>query len=132
MNITDNTCAPAQIAFKTDIPYFYWIQEQPRLINYFGEFMVGQRGEMPSWLSKYPIEEETKDWDPKEPVFVDVGGGFGHKCLELRTEKPNVPGRVILQELNHAIENALPMKDVELEVHDFFTPQTVKGLLNFY
>ncbi|KAF5871803.1 putative o-methyl transferase b protein [Botrytis fragariae] len=131
-NITDNTCAPAQIAFKTEIPYFYWIQEQPRLINYFADFMVGQRGEMPTWLSKYPIEEETKDWNPKEPVFVDVGGGFGHKCLELRMEKPNVPGRVILQELDHAIKNALPMKDVELEVHDFFTPQIVIGAKYYY
>lgn len=83
---------------------------------------------MPSWLSRYPIEEETKDWDPTKPVFVDVGGGFGHKCLEFKTEKPNIPGRVILQDLNHSIQNALPMKDVELEVHDFFTPQTIKGL----
>jgi hypothetical protein len=82
---------------------------------------------MPSWLSRYPVEEETKDWDPTKPVLVDVGGGFGHKCLEFRTEKPNVPGRVILQDLDHAIQNALPMKDVELEVHDFFSPQTVKG-----
>ncbi|KAF7902747.1 hypothetical protein EAF00_002650 [Botryotinia globosa] len=131
-NITDNTCAPAQIAFKTEVPYFYWIQEQPRLINYFADFMVGQRGEMPTWLSKYPIEEETRHWNPKEPVFVDVGGGFGHKCLELRMEKPSVPGRVILQELDHSIKNALPMKDVELEVHDFFTPQTVTGAKYYY
>lgn len=94
--------------------------------------MVDQRGEMPSWLSKYPIEEETKDWNPKEPVFVDIGGGFGHKCLELRMEKPDIPGRVVLQDLDHAIKNALPMKDVDLEVHDFFTPQTVKGLLPPY
>ncbi|KAM0319817.1 hypothetical protein ACHAO8_000859 [Botrytis cinerea] len=131
-NITDDTCAPAQIAFKTETPYFYWVQEHPRLINYFADFMVGQRGEMPTWLSKYPIEEETRDWNPKEPVFVDVGGGFGHMCLELRTEKPNVLGRVILQELDHAIKNALPMKDVELEVHDFFTPQTVTGAKYYY
>ncbi|KAA8575032.1 hypothetical protein EYC84_004253 [Monilinia fructicola] len=110
-DITDNTCAPAQIAFNTNIPYFYWVQQQPRLINYFGDFM---------------------NWDPKEPVFVDVGGGFGHKCLEFRMEKPDVPGRVILQDLDHAIENALPMKDVELEVHDFFTPQIVKGAKYYY
>ncbi|PQE29522.1 o-methyltransferase b protein [Rutstroemia sp. NJR-2017a WRK4] len=125
-NITDNTSAPAQVAFNTNTPLFFWIQTQPRLVNYFGDFMVGQRGEMPSWLSRYPIEEETKDWDPRKPVLVDVGGGFGHKCLEFRTEKPNVPGRVILQDLDHAIQNALPMKDVELESQRFVhTPHNI-------
>ncbi|KAM3065863.1 hypothetical protein ACMFMG_009913 [Clarireedia jacksonii] len=131
-NITDSASTPAQVAFNMSGPIFFWLQTQPRLVGNFSDFMVGQRGDMPSWLSRYPIEEETKDWDPNKPVLVDVGGGFGHKCLEFRTEKPNIPGRVILQDLDHSIQNALPMKDVELEVHDFFTPQTVKGAKYYY
>lgn len=127
-NPNDNVKAPFGKAFKTDLPAFLYLQTQPKLVKYFGDFMVGQRGETPGWLSVYPIEEETKDWDPEKPVFVDIGGGFGHQCKDLKTKYPDLPGKVILQDLPHQIDNAVaPAKDVELMVHDFFAPQPVKG-----
>lgn len=92
--------------------------------------MAVQRGELPIWLSVYPIDEETKGWNPENPVFVDVGGGIGHQCLALRTKYPQLPGRVILQDLLPALEHALPMQNVEVLEHDFFQPQPIKGILH--
>lgn len=126
-NPSDNTKTPFQKAWNTELPAFLFFEQQPELAGYFGAFMAVQRGEMPGWLTVYPIEEETRGWDPEEPVFVDMGGGFGHQCLDLTTKYPTLPGRVILQDLPHTVDKAVPMKGVELTVHDFFTPQTVKG-----
>jgi hypothetical protein len=82
-----------------------------------------------SWLSVYPVVEETRSWDPERPVFVNVGGGVGHQCAQFKEKFPDVPGRVILQDMPHSIAQALPTPGVENMVHDFFQPQPVKGKL---
>lgn len=91
--------------------------------------MAVQREGLPTWLSVYPINEETKGWNPENPVFVDVGGGIGHQCLALKTKYPQLPGRVVLQDLSVALEHAIPMQNVEVLAHDFFEPQPIKGML---
>jgi O-methyltransferase domain len=85
---------------------------------------------MPTWLSVYPVEEETKSWSPERPVFVDVGGGLGHQCAALKGTYPELPGRVILQDLPHAIQVAMTTPGVEDTVHDFFQPQPVEGMIS--
>lgn len=91
--------------------------------------MAVQREGLPTWLSVYPVNEETKGWNPENPVFVDVGGGIGHQCLALKTKYPQLPGRVVLQDLSMALKHAIPMQNVEVLVHDFFEPQPIKGML---
>ncbi|MCJ1423355.1 hypothetical protein MMC29_001238 [Sticta canariensis] len=94
--------------------------------------MAVQREGSPSWLSVYPINEETKGWNPENPVFVDVGGGIGQQCLALKTKYPQLPGRVVLQDLSAALEHAIPTQNVEVLVHDFFDPQPIKGSKYYY
>ena len=106
------------------------MQTRPDLVGYFNTLMTAQRGDLPGWLSVYPIEEETKGWNLEEPVFVDIGGGVGHQCLELKTKFPELPGKIFLEDLPIAIDNAVPLKGLRTIVHDFFTPQPIKGATN--
>lgn len=89
--------------------------------------MAQQREGMPTWLSVYPVDQETSGLSPERPVFIDVGGGLGHQCAALKDKYPSLPGRVILQDLPHAIQAALSTPDVEKMEHDFFKRQPIKG-----
>lgn len=90
--------------------------------------MAARRKGMPTWLSVYPVEQYTEAWKPETPVYVDIGGGIGHQCAEFKAKYPNLPGRVILQDLPYSIENALSTPGVENMVHDFFQPQPIRGI----
>lgn len=127
-NPTDNTKTCLQLAWNTELPGFIWLQQHPEKLGHCNQYMANQREGLPTWLSVYPIEEETKGWNPENPVFVDVGGGIGHQCLALITKYPQLPGRVVLQDLPAALEQALPMQNVEALGHDFFQPQPIKGI----
>lgn len=80
-----------------------------------------------SWLTVYPVSEECKDVDPSRPVYVNIGGGIGHQCAQFKETFPNIPGRVVLEDMPHSIAKALPTPGVENIAHDFFEPQPVKG-----
>ena len=85
---------------------------------------------MPTWLNVYPIADGTRQWDPQNAVFVDVGGGFGHQCHALQAAYPDLPGQIILQDLPQAIAHALPLPGVKIMTHDFFQPQPIKGAIH--
>lgn len=83
-----------------------------------------------SWLSVYPVAREVEGWDSKDntrAIYVNIGGGIGHQCKQFKDKYPDLPGRVILQDLPHSIAKALPTPGVENMEHDFFQPQPVKG-----
>ena len=126
-DITDNMHTVFQDALKTDDPVFLWYPKNPEMFAYFNIHMASRREAMTTWLDVYPVEQETKGWNPDAPVFVDVAGGIGHQCAELKAKYPNLPGRVVLQELPHCIDQAVPTPGVENVVHDIFTPQPLKG-----
>jgi hypothetical protein len=66
------------------------------------------------------------------PVLVDIGGGSGHSITQILKAHPELPAaKIVLEDLDEPIEIAktsatLP-KDVQKLVHDFWTPQPVKG-----
>lgn len=80
-------------------------------------------------LNVYPFGEkyEETQQDPEAPIFVDVGGNVGHQCARFKDLFPDLNGRVVLQDLPAAIEKSLPTPGVERIVHDFYTPQPIKG-----
>lgn len=83
-----------------------------------------------SWLSVYPVAREIEGWDSKDntrAIYVNIGGGIGHQCKQFKDKYPDLPGRVILQDLPHSISKALPTPGVENMEHDFFQPQPIKG-----
>ena len=128
-NITDGYNTVWQSAHETDEPVFIWYPKRPELFAYFNQHMAARRKSMTTWLDIYPVEKETTGWDPETPIFIDIGGGIGHQCAELKAKYPKLQGRVILQELPHCIDQAMPTPGVENMVHDCFQPEPVKGML---
>lgn len=95
--------------------------------------MSGYRQGKHSWMAEgfYPVEARLSQGikDAGDHVFlVDVGGGIGHDLQELKTKHPNIPGRLVLQDQPSVIDQiSQAPASIELTVHDFFTPQPIKG-----
>lgn len=118
-----------QAAWKTPIHSFAWFGENPKHLGYFNDYMALRRKSQLSWLTVYPVAEETKGWDAQDnsrAIYVNIGGGIGHQCAQFRERYPDLPGRVILQDLPHSIAQALPTAGVENVAHNFFEPQPIK------
>ena len=79
----------------------------------------------------YPILERLVagfDHTLQDVLFVDIGAGNGHMAARLRTAMPELPGRIIAQDLPGMIATApSPPAGVEMQAHDFFTEQPVKS-----
>ena len=117
-----------QPAHNTDEVPFTWIVKHPINFSSFNKWMTASREGQKIWLDVFPFEQELcRDLNPDTPLFVDIGGGIGTQCRNLRTRFPDIKGRVILQDLPETIQQALPMKNVELMAHDLWTPQPVQG-----
>jgi len=130
---TDPNNTVFQDAFNFQGTGFQWFGSHPENLAYFQEYMGSRRQTVEeTWLAVYPVDAETKGWDPKAPVLVDVGGSIGHICAQFKQVFPNVPGRVILQDLPETIAAALPTPGVENIAHDFFTPQPIKDAKYYY
>jgi len=127
-NPTDSTHTAWHLAYNTDEQPFAWLKNHPEYLGWFATWMTAFHEGQTPWLEIFPFEQELCDGlKPSTPVFVDVGGGVGHQCLALKQKFPNLPGRVILQDLEENIQAALVTEGVENTVHDFFTPQPIKG-----
>lgn len=134
-NVLDPSLCAWNIAHQTNEPPWKWLQSHPELANITGQWMAVHRDGLPSFLDAIDFEHEfAREADDSTPLLVDIGGGFGHQCIAFRQKYPALPGRVILQDLPDIIgqveSNPLPgLKDgaIEMQAHDFFTPQPVKG-----
>ncbi|KFA45947.1 hypothetical protein S40293_07288 [Stachybotrys chartarum IBT 40293] len=126
-NPTNEVQTVFQDTWNTTDHAFAWYKDRPENLRHFNDYMAFRREPKLSWLTVYPVEQETKGWDGERPVYINIGGGIGHQCAQFKDKHPNVPGRVILQDLPHSIEKALPTPGVENMVHNFFEPQPIKG-----
>ncbi|KAM0801004.1 S-adenosyl-L-methionine-dependent methyltransferase [Usnea florida] len=132
-NIADG---PFQLAHKTQKPFFIWLAENPGYAEQFNNYMSGYRQGKSSWCDEgfYPVTERIgQDINSEAPLLVDVGGGIGHDLLELRTKHPELTGRLVLQDQADVIKQTEDSKKgIEVAVHDFFTPQPIKGAKAYY
>ncbi len=128
-NPTSFTDGMFQRGNKTDLITFDFIHGDPSRSARFNLFMKAQRGSQTKCFFTYPFEEESKGWSAEKPLFVDVGGGSGHQTAAFKEQWPNLPGRVILQDLPEPVEDAKAVVpgDVERMAHDFFNPQPIRG-----
>lgn len=127
-NPTDPTHCAFQKGHRTEQVPFEWAMSVPSRFNNFNLWMAANREGQNIFLDVYPFEKELcHGLKPETPLFVDVGGGIGQQCLALKQRFPRVPGRVINQDLPPVIAQAIPCDGVEHMVHDFMTPQSVKG-----
>lgn len=81
------------------------------------------------WTDWFPVQEtllnEAKQ-DTEAPLMVDVGAGRGHDLVVFHKNFPKAPGKLILQELQHVVDE-VNIPYVENMTHDFFTPQPIPG-----
>lgn len=84
------------------------------------------------WLSVFPVEEEVGSWvaEHEKALFVDVAGGFGHQCMGFKEKYPQIPGRLILQDLPQTLAHMQPIEGVEIMAQNFYEPQPIKGKSN--
>ncbi|KAI0141209.1 S-adenosyl-L-methionine-dependent methyltransferase [Xylariaceae sp. FL1272] len=140
-NITDGTDCPWFLGHQTKLPPFPWFQSRPGTLDRFMSWMVSQRDGLPMFLDVIDFKKEISKFGPEleaqTPVFVDIGGSFGHQCVALKQKYPDLVGRVILQDRDEVIEQvkAKPLpgfNGIEAQAHDFFTPQPIKGARAYY
>ncbi|GAW14649.1 hypothetical protein ANO14919_040520 [Xylariales sp. No.14919] len=131
-DVTDGRATVFQSAFKTDGNLFEWLHLNPVHQASFIKFMELQKATRGVWFDKFPIPREARSWDPNMPVWVDIGGNVGHYCRLFKERFPEVPGRVILQDIPLTIEKALRTPGVENMSHDFFEEQPIKGSKYYY
>lgn len=107
---------------------FETLAQQPDTLAVFGRVLKAAAILKP-FVGIYPWER-LADSDPQRHLFVDIGGGHGHAIAAILAAQPDLPASgFVLQELPNVIEQAkqtLPA-GVQLQSHDFFTPNPVKG-----
>ncbi|KAM0710205.1 hypothetical protein Q7P35_002567 [Cladosporium inversicolor] len=107
---------------------FETLAQEPDTLAVFGRVLKAASSLKP-FVGIYPWER-LADPDPQRPLFVDIGGGPGHAIAAILAAHPELPASgFVLQELPKAIEavkQSLP-SDVQLQPHDFFTANPVKG-----
>ncbi|KAH4836673.1 hypothetical protein HBH60_024650 [Parastagonospora nodorum] len=126
-DITDGQNTVFQPAYNTDLDTNEWFSQNPLHMGARIKYMAMEQAVRGRWLNVYPIQSQLKGWNPELPAFVDVGGSVGHYCTMFKNNFPDVPGRVILQDLPDTLSHALKTPGVELMGHDFFQPQPIKG-----
>ncbi|KAF9891654.1 hypothetical protein FE257_003666 [Aspergillus nanangensis] len=126
---------PFQYAHKIDNIIWEWVATSPELLDTINTFMEGDRGSRPSWLTWFPVEErlvEGFEGGDQEVLFVDVAGGRGHDLKDFCERFPQAKGRVILEDLPHVLDEALPIPGVERVAFDLFQPQPIQGARVYY
>ena len=90
------------------------------------------RREGRSWFEFFPVEQKLRVQSPSEVLLVDVGGCQGKDLQAFREKFPNLPGRLILQDLPHVVEAGEIPSGIEAQGHSFFDKQPVKGARAYY
>lgn len=93
--------------------------------------MSGRRaGLRREWFDLYPVESRlvTGTDQSSEGVFlVDVAGGKGHDISSLKSRFPDLPGRLVVQDLPRTFEDYVAPEGIEADPYDIFTKQPIKG-----
>ena len=95
--------------------------------------MAGYRIGRARWIDPdcFPVEEVLGNGvsiEKNAVMLVDVGGSTGRDISAFHELYPQLPGRLVLQDLPAVIKEASNLPEgIEAMAHDFFTPQPVKG-----
>ncbi|KAJ5653210.1 O-methyltransferase [Penicillium lividum] len=135
---TDGTDLPFHEGHKTQLPFFEWLVATPPHLQNFDSFMSAYRAGKPNWHDFYPVSEriiEGFNSSISNVLLVDVGGGRGHDAASFAAQYTSHPGKVVIQDREPVIASVLaqgPNQCFQAEVHNFFTPQPIKGARVYY
>ncbi|KAF2727216.1 O-methyltransferase [Polyplosphaeria fusca] len=136
-NPTDKNNSPFNFAHKTSQHYFEWLAQpenadQLQAMKDHMEFKtLGKK-----WFQSVdiPVIFNNLSSEKDATLMIDIGGSAGHDIIDFQKTFPELPGRLILQELPSVIAS-LPSifpTQVEKVPHDMFTSQPVKGAKVYY
>ncbi len=109
------------------------MNENPEMGKLFAEFMVSFSEDRTLWTSLYPVEERLLHGaDSTGALIVDVGGGVGNYMQRFHKLFPQSKGRLIVQDQKEVVAQANNDPEIEMQVHDFFTPQPVQGARAYF
>ena len=136
-NPDDQNSGPPQYALN--IPgqgMFPWIAANPKLLNATHAFFEADRGARPLWINWFPVQKKLLD-DISRPVgdndilYCDIAGGRGHDLLDFRQKFGQYPGRYVLMDLPHVVnDQTLNLAGVEKLPFDFFKDQVIPGKIS--
>lgn len=133
-NPIDSTNCAWNIGHYTDECLFPWIQKRPEYMGYFLPWMGIQREGRPTLFDVVDFRKLVRGSTPSTPLFVDIGGAKGTQCIAFKQRYPDLPGRIILQDVPQVVKeakaNPLPgFEGIETVSNDFFTSQPTKGII---
>ncbi|KAM0096265.1 hypothetical protein ACP6JD_000023 [Aspergillus fumigatus] len=115
---------------------FGMLEQNPEQKQAFDDYMASRRLiNQPQWFEIYPAAEKLRPVrdSPDSVLLVDVGGGPGQEMSRFRQRHPDVPGRLILQDLPLTLNRLETIPEgIEPMEHDFFNPQPVKGARAYF
>lgn len=133
---SDAYSGPFQYALGTKLHHFDWLKETPKQQVAFNKMMqITHRDRGEDWFDNFPVEEKlhNSSGDSNFPLLLDIGGGLGSRLTAFKAKYPNLPGRLILQDLSVVIDDIKSIgPGIELMKHDFFAPQPIKGARAYY
>ncbi|OJK01987.1 hypothetical protein ASPACDRAFT_50756 [Aspergillus aculeatus ATCC 16872] len=141
-NPTSPTETAFQLGHRTTLNFFEHVQREPdtarRFNNHMGVYAQGR----PRWMNPgfYPVQQQLIEGavpaiGDEGVLLVDVAGSFGHDLLDFRRKWPDVPGRLVLQDLPEVVASVpgeVREHGIEVMGYDFFTAQPAIGARAYY
>lgn len=119
-------------AFGTKMNQVEWLMSKPEMMKIIlTDFMPIQRGDQISWMDQPQIslgdfEMSEEDVAKGRPMFVDLGGGHGWVSMAWKEKRPELKGRIVLQDVVPVPEDGVKKIDalsIERQIQDFNNPQ---------
>ncbi|KAH8744648.1 S-adenosyl-L-methionine-dependent methyltransferase [Hyaloscypha finlandica] len=125
---------PFQYAMGTDRHYFDFLASKPYYQQAFNTVMtLSHRRRGQNWFDFFPVGDKLRVQNPTDVALVDVGGSQGADLIAFKEKHPDMPGRLILQDLPIVIAEAKNIPEgIEAHGYDFFNEQPVKGAKAYY
>ncbi|KAI1089157.1 S-adenosyl-L-methionine-dependent methyltransferase [Rostrohypoxylon terebratum] len=131
---------PFQYAYGDSSSTFSWLKDHPDLLEAFHDYIYTIRTHRPTWTDMYPVHSHLIKGlkpDGDASALIDIGGGPGQGLEKFRQAIPQYTGRLVLQErvevVTVAKERGVDADGrIELQVHDFFSPQPIKGARAYF
>ena len=122
--------------YAHNVQFWEFFDKYPEHRKDFDEYLSKRRTGPNQWHQMFPMASilgPNAKHDPDAVLFVDVGGSKGHEAISFHAAHPDIPGRLILQDLPSVIDKFTqdPPQGIELMPYDFFTAQPIKGQLFF-
>ncbi|KAJ5523606.1 hypothetical protein N7513_013150 [Penicillium frequentans] len=133
-NPEDAYDAPFQLAYNTKSHYFEWLSQNPTKQKDFNSVMTqSQKYRGADWFEIYPVQEKLQV-SADQVLLVDIGGGVGHDIMAFKKRFPDLPGKLVLQDLHQVIETIkepLP-EGITAISHNMFEAQPISGARAYY